>query len=214
MEALKKKIGIMGGTFNPIHNGHLLLAEHARQELLLDEIWFLPSGTSYMKPQDAILSADKRLFMVQMAVADNPFFKVCDIETKKDGNTYTWETMETLRREYTSCEFTFLMGADSLFQIEKWKKPESIFASCRVGAAVRDGMDSNACKKQSKRLKEMFGADIRVLHAPRVDISSTDIRRRCMDGKSIRYLVPETLRAWMEREKVYTVQEPGNAILQ
>ena len=203
MGTFQKKVGIMGGTFNPVHNGHLLLAEHAREELVLDEIWFMPSGTSYMKPQDEILSSAKRLFMVKLAVKENPFFKVCDMETKKEGNTYTWETLETLRKEYPSCDFTFLMGADSLFQIENWKKPERIFASCKVAAAVRDGMDFEACERQAVRLGELFGADIRVLHAPRVDISSTDVRKRCQTGKSIRYLVPDALREWIEQEKIY-----------
>lgn len=211
---MKKKIGIMGGTFNPIHNGHLLLAEHAREELALDEIWFMPSGTSYMKPQDEMLPAARRLSMVKMAVDENPFFGVCDIEVKKEGNTYTWETMEALHSGYPSCEFTFLMGADSLFQIEKWQKPEHIFACCRIAAAVREGMDFEACEKQAERLIERFRADIRILHVPRVDISSTDIRKRCQSGKSIRYLVPDSLKEWLEREKAYSFLQTAESGLQ
>ncbi|NLL80005.1 MAG: nicotinate-nucleotide adenylyltransferase [Clostridiales bacterium] len=193
----------MGGTFNPVHNGHLLLAEHAREELKLDQVMFIPSGVSYMKDQAHILSADIRFQMVELAVEDNPFFSVSDIEIRKKGNTYTWETIQNLKKIYTGCEFVFLVGADSLFQMENWRNPEKIFAECKIGAAVREGMDYDACLAKAEELKCRFQAEILLLHTERVDISSTDIRSRCREKKSIRYLVPEKVQKFMEEKQLY-----------
>lgn len=200
---MRRQIGIMGGTFNPIHMGHLLLAEHAREELQLDEILFMPSGVSYMKKQDSILPADKRLHMVELAVGDNPFFSVSDMEIQKKGNTYTWETLEQLKESNPLCDYTFLMGADSLFHIESWKYPERIFAACRVAVSVRESMNLPDCRKKANELQRKYGADIVILQTDRIDISSTDIRIRRKRNRSIRYLVPEPVRQWIEEQGLY-----------
>ena len=206
---MQKQIGILGGTFNPVHLGHLMLAETAREELSLDRVIFLPSGISYMKRQTEILPGELRLELVRQAVMDNPFFEVSDMELKRKGNSYTWETLKAFQQEAPSASYTFLIGADSLFQIENWRFPERIFASCRIAAAIRGEMDDTDCQNKADELKERFGADVVILHERRMDISSTDIRKRCLEGKSIRYLVPEAVRSLMEQQGLYQSTKKG-----
>ena len=124
------KIGILGGTFNPIHNGHLLLAEQARCFYGLDQVLFIPSGCSYMKRQEEILPGEIRFQMVQLAIADNPYFCVSDMEIVREGNSYTCETITRLHAQYPEDELYYIVGADTLFQMEFWKNPEQIFTQC------------------------------------------------------------------------------------
>ena len=124
------KIGILGGTFNPIHNGHLLLAEQARCFYGLDQVLFIPSGCSYMKRQEEILPGEIRFQMVQLAIADNPYFCASDMEIVREGNSYTCETITRLHAQYPEDELYYIVGADTLFQMEFWKNPEQIFTQC------------------------------------------------------------------------------------
>ena len=146
----------MGGTFNPIHIGHLLLAENAYSAFGLDQVLFIPSGCSYMKEQSGILDPDTRLRMTSLAVADNPHFQVSDIEIRRPGYTYTCETLEQLERENPGTEFFFLAGADSLFAMETWKDPEIIFQKATVLAAVRDDCGNSRLSEQAERLREKY----------------------------------------------------------
>lgn len=200
---LGKTIGIMGGTFNPIHTGHLLLAQAALEEAELSEVMFLPSGISYLKAEEQVLSGERRLEMTKLAVEDNPAFTVSDMEIRRKGNTYTCDTLRQLRQEAPQNTFYFILGADCLFGMENWYRPQEIFDSCRILAAVRDTVGEEALRIQADRLRERFGADIRLLHLPRVDISSTDIRERVEKGKSIRYMVPEKVRAYILDNNLY-----------
>lgn len=200
---LGKTIGIMGGTFNPIHTGHLLLAQAALEEAELSEVMFLASGISYLKAEEQVLSAERRLAMTKLAVEDNPAFTVSDMEIRRKGNTYTCDTLRQLRQEAPQNTFYFILGADCLFGMENWYRPQEIFDSCRILAAVRDTVGEEALRIQADRLRERFGADIRLLHLPRVDISSTDIRERVEKGKSIRYMVPEKVRAYILDNNLY-----------
>lgn len=200
---LGKTIGIMGGTFNPIHTGHLLLAQAALEEAELSEVVFLPSGISYLKAEEQVLSGERRLEMTKLAVEDNPAFTVSDMEIRRKGNTYTCDTLRQLRQEAPQNTFYFILGADCLFGMENWYRPQEIFDSCRILAAVRDTVGEEELRIQADRLRERFGADIRLLHLPRVDISSTDIRERVEKGKSIRYMVPEKVRAYILDNNLY-----------
>ena len=199
----KKKTGIMGGTFNPIHIGHLLLAETALSAEKLDNVIFIPSGQPYMKKKDEVMSADRRLKMVELAIANNPDFIVSDMEIKRAGNTYTCDTLAQLKREQPQTDFFFLMGADCLFSIETWKNPEEIFAACTVLAAVRNSVDSALMQRKCNYLAEKYRADVRLLPFPETAISSTDIRRLTKEGRSIRYMVPETVRLFIQDNRLY-----------
>lgn len=197
-----KKIGIMGGTFDPVHIGHLMLAEFARVEKELDEIWFIPTGYSYMKSHN-IVSGDDRLKMTELAIGNNNHMRCLDIEIKRDGRTYSYETLEALSGMYPYYEFYFIIGADCLFQMETWKYPEKIFDKARVLACVRSGASDNEMKAKIDDLIKKFGADIELLYFPRIEISSTDIRKRISEGKSIRYFVPDVCIEYIEEKGLY-----------
>lgn len=202
-----RKIGIMGGTFDPIHIGHLLLARCAMEEVGLDEVWFVPTGCSYMKKDREMVSPQERFQMTELALLGNDRMKCLDMEIKREGETYSYETLETLRREYPEDAFYFIFGADCLFTIETWKYPERIFAAASVIAAVRNEMPLEDMAAKIEQLKNRFGARITLLPFLHLEISSTDIRRRVRDGRSIRYLVPDNVIAYIEEKGFYRDEE-------
>lgn len=197
------KMGIMGGTFNPIHHGHLLLAQWAMEEASLDGVLFIPTGNSYMKESSEVLSGPERLAMTEAAVADRDRFACSDLEIGRSGNTYTYETLEELHQLYPGAELYFIIGADCLFSMEKWRCAERIFRSCTILAASRSGMPMETLEQKSRDLQKRYGAAIRLIEFPHMEISSTDIRRRCRQGQSIRYLVPESVRKMIETKNYY-----------
>lgn len=198
-----KKIGILGGTFNPIHNGHLILAETARSFCALDEVLLLPSGCSYMKDPSEILPGAVRLEMARLAALENPGFQVSAIEVERKGNSYTCETLQQLKRLNPDSELYYIVGADTLFHMDKWRNPEEIFGASVILAAVRDGWQDESLKEKVRYLTERYHADIRLLPSLHIEISSTEIRNRCRKKQSIRYLVPETVRAFLEQNAYY-----------
>ena len=197
----------MGGTFNPVHLGHLLLAENAYSALSLDEVLFMPSGISYMKEQSAILDGRTRLEMTRLATEDNPHFRVSSLEVEREGYTYTSDTLRQLTGENPDTDYYFLVGADTLFSIESWREPEEIFHMAVLAAAVRDDCDLAALEKQADRLKELYNAKIVLLPAGRIEISSSRIRERISRGLSVRYMVPESVRLYMEENRLYLKHE-------
>ena len=154
MSEMKKRVGIMGGTFNPIHLGHLIIAEAAYEAYNLDEVLFVPSGVSYMKDQSEILDAKKRVHMTGLAIEDNPHFALSTIEIDRDGNSYSYETLETLRKQNPNTEYFFLVGSDTLFALETWKHPEILLPSCTILVAVRDGVPMEKMQEHAKYLEE------------------------------------------------------------
>lgn len=194
------KTGIMGGTFNPIHNGHLILAKTAYEELGLDKVLFLPSGTSYMKKN--VLAAQKRIDMVRLAIADYPQFELSLVEVDRQGNSYTSETLDYLTKNNPDTCYFFIMGADSLFQIEQWKKPEQIFSLAKIVCAVRDDYNLDEIQQKGKQLQRM-GAKIIYLDMPKVEISSTDIRAKVKAQRSIANDVPMEVADYIQRERLY-----------
>lgn len=203
MAEKKKKTGIMGGTFNPIHIGHLLLAESARDSFALDEILFIPSGCSYMKNAEEVADKRMRLEMTRLAIADNPFFTLSETETVREGSSYTCDTLSLLKAQEPDTEFFFIVGADSLFSMESWKNPGSIFSLCTVLAAVRDGKDQEALGVQIQYLERKFGAHIEQIRFQEIAVSSTDIRRRISRNQSVRYMVPDRVISYIEAHHLY-----------
>ena len=198
-----KKIGVLGGTFNPIHNGHLLLAETARQEWGLDEVLLIPSGCSYMKDPREILPGPVRLEMARLAVAHNPYLRVSDLEIRRTGNSYTCDTIQELGQMFPDARLYHIVGADTLFHMETWKEPERIFSGCITLAAVRDGEQDEKLLRQARHLMETYHTRVHLLPSLHLEISATDIRNRCRQGKSIRYLVPESVRLFLEENGYY-----------
>lgn len=193
----------MGGTFNPIHIGHLIIAERAREQFDLEEVLFMPCGMPYMKDTSELLPSDIRARMVSLAIKDNPFFTLSTIEIEKKGSTYTYETLEQLRGENPETEYYFILGADSLWTISDWKEPERIFANCHILAAVRDDKSAQDMKKRINFLKNKFDANISLLKTGQIGISSSAIRDSLKKGTSVRYLVSKGVYEYIAENKLY-----------
>ncbi len=204
--AKSEKIGILGGTFDPIHLGHLIIAEQARDQYGLDRVLLIPSGHSYFKDNRSrkVLPAQTRLEMTRIAARDHAPFEVSDIEVNRPGNTYSFETLEQLRELYPSSELYFIVGADTVCSMRTWRAPERIFAACTILAAIReDQVDPEQLRKESDALARDYGARILPVEIPNIGISSTDIRERAAAGKSIHYLVPSELESYIIENGIY-----------
>ncbi|MCX4307309.1 MAG: nicotinate-nucleotide adenylyltransferase [Acetatifactor sp.] len=201
-----RKIGILGGTFNPIHTGHLLLAEWAMEALLLEEVWLIPTGISYRKSQTNVLPGDERLYMTRLAAGENDRLRCLDLEVRREGYTYTWETLEQLQAANPDVRFFFILGADCLFSIEHWKNPEKIFQCCALAAAVRNDVPKEEMEQKRHELLAKFGGEIILLPFLHFSVSSSEIRRRVSEGNSIRYMVPESVRKYIEEKGFYREQ--------
>jgi nicotinate-nucleotide adenylyltransferase len=197
------KIGIMGGTFNPIHLAHLIMAEHAYEQFSLDKILFMPSKNPPHKPQTDIISDLYRSRMVQLAIEDNPHFEFSSLEIDREGTTYTFETLEDLSKKYPDNEYYFILGADSLFTIEHWRNPGRIFELSQVIAAGRDHLSDEEMIKQIAYISTKFYANIHLLRTPNMDISSQMLREKIRLGQSIRYYVPKEVEEYILEHKLY-----------
>lgn len=204
---MKKKIGIFGGTFNPIHMGHLILAEAAYEAFDLDEVLFVPTGISNLKDPSIILDKKTRITLTGHAIEDNSHFALSTIETDRPGKSYTFETLELMNKEYPNSEYYLIIGADSLFNIEQWKRPADIMKNAVILAANRKGATSQELLDKIEEIKAKYDADIRLLPCTYIDISSTEIRERIKTGKSIRYLVPEVTEEYIKKHHLYEDQE-------
>ncbi len=200
---MSRKLGILGGTFNPIHYGHLLLAENAYWQLGLDEVWFLPSHIPPHKPRSQVLHAEKRIEMIRLAIQNVPYFSLSLLEMEREGVNYTADTLATLKAEDPERELFFLAGADSLYQIPTWKDPELIFSLCHFAAARRDSVLYPDLEAQAQLLREQFSAKVDLIDLPEVDISSHLIRERRAKGQSIRFLVPEAVERYLRQVHAY-----------
>ncbi|MCL2864323.1 MAG: nicotinate-nucleotide adenylyltransferase [Lachnospiraceae bacterium] len=199
------KIGILGGTFDPIHIGHLLLGEFAYAGFGLDEVWFLPNGGPPHKDysSESVDYLAHRIKMVEKAIADVPYFKLSLAEAKKDVSFYTYKTMEYFKEECHGIEFYFILGADALFSIEQWRSFEKIFPTCTILAAMRENKDVDSMMEQIQYLKNRYDANISLLRAPLLEISSTTIRNRIQKHQSVRYMVPDNVIKYIADEDLY-----------
>lgn len=207
MDILMKKVGILGGTFNPVHMAHLIIAETAREEAGLDDILFIPSGCSYLKDTSKILPARDRINMTGLAIGDNPHFALSTIETDREGNSYTCDTLLELKKRYPEQEYYLILGADNLFTMEEWKDPEVIFRNAKILAAVRGDRKRSDMEGKTAQLKEKYGADISLLGVRHVDLSSSMIREKVAEGRSIRYMVPDKVREYIIKNHLYEKNE-------
>lgn len=198
------KIGLMGGTFNPIHNGHLALGKQALSEYHLDAVWFMPSGTPPHKAAE-VLPGEIRSEMVRLAVENIEGLEFSDFELRREGKTYTAETLKLLDEAYPEHTFYFMMGADSLFEIETWYHPELILGHIPILVAGRNYSRNPALSLEEHitYLRNKYGAEIYVLHCPIVDIASKDIRKLVDDGISVEDIVPAKVAAYIREHGLY-----------
>lgn len=195
------KLGVMGGTFNPIHYGHLVAAEEALFQFSLDHILFLPSGKPPHKVSLSLASAEDRYQMVRLATCDNERFSVSRYEIDKSEISYTVDTMTQLKSESPNDDFFFITGADAILEILTWKKPDELLEVCTCIAATRPGYPLTKLKSISQRLGA--GERVKVMKIPALTISSTDIRRRVKTGRPIKYLVPSDVEKYIHRHRLY-----------
>lgn len=198
-----KKIGIMGGTFNPIHNGHLFLAENAYEQIGLDEILFMPSKNPPHKAKPDMVTDQQRVDMIALAIHGNPHFTLSTIELEREGFTYTADTLTLLKKAQSEVRYYFIVGADSLLMMHQWYQPQIIFDQCTVVAAARDQVDITRLSGCAEELKERYHADILLVQMPTVQISSADIRKRIAQNKTIRYYLPEQVMEYIEKHRLY-----------
>lgn len=203
MENSGRHIGIMGGTFDPVHIGHLLLAEHAKEQFALDTIYMMPNGTPAYKSDHVVTDARMRVEMTALAIKSNAALELSMIEVERKGNTYTYETLEQLKAAHPQDTYYFIIGADSLFAFEGWMEPQRIASSCVLLVANRDRVPLEQLQSQVLHLQKMFSADIRILNCPGIDISSAMIRQRVSEGKSIRYYVTDDVAAYISMNGLY-----------
>jgi nicotinate-nucleotide adenylyltransferase len=201
-----KRLGVMGGTFDPIHHGHLVTAEMALWQFELDEVVFVPTGQPWMKADRRVSAAEHRYLMTVIATSSNPRFSVSRIEIERDGPTYAVETLQQLRREAEEpIELFFITGADAMLEILHWKDPDEVLSEAHFIAATRPGYDL------ARFQKEGLGQHPRVsvMDIPALAISSTDIRRRVSLGEPIRYLVPDGVKTYIEKARLYAGEATG-----
>lgn len=206
---MTKRIGIMGGTFDPPHIGHLAMAEQVFEAMALDEVWFIPTGKISYKDSSLTADASDRLEMTRLSIKDNPNFSVSTIETEMESNSYTYKTLEILKERFPDYEFVFIVGADSLNYMENWREPERIFDKCQVAAVNRMGISKEQLVEKRAFLQEKFGGDINLIEMPVIDISSTEIRERIRRGSSIRYFVKDEVREYIKKNDLYITKGEG-----
>ena len=194
------RIGLLGGSFDPIHNAHLKLGKAALAGLSLDEVWFIPTAHSYHKGR-ALIPAEDRVAMIEAAIACEPCFKMCDIDLQRGGNTYTADTLRDLHSQYPEDTFVFLQGTDSFVTMEYWKEPEVIFALAEIGVALRPGSEEGL-EDVIGRLKEKYDARILLLPMEEEDISSSDVRKKVLDGEPISDYVPAGVERYIREHEI------------
>lgn len=196
-------IGIMGGTFDPIHYGHLVTAEGARCDFGLDMVIFVPAARPPHKEPRRILAAEHRLRMTALAVATNPHFSVSALEVERQGPSYTIDTVREMQLTYPGREIYFITGADAVLEILTWKNVGDLMEMCFFIAATRPGYQLESLRGKLASLPSRQVARIHSLMVPALAISSTDIRQRVRQGRPIKYLLPETVEAHIHREGLY-----------
>lgn len=200
---MKKKIGILGGTFNPIHIGHLILAENACEFCKLDKVLIMPSGCSYLKDQSEIATREDRINMVKLSIEDNSRFELSTIETEREGNSYTADTLSLLVRENPEVEYYYIIGADTLYGMENWKDPQVIFDNTVIVVAPRDFKSIDELNKKTADLQNRFNARIILLNTTNLDISSSDIRDLIKVGRSCKYYLKDSVIEYIKNKRLY-----------
>lgn len=200
---ITNKIAIMGGTFNPIHNGHLVAAEAVKEELNINTVIFIPTGNPPHKEPNPMYN-EHRYLMTVLATASNPQFEVSRIELDREGKTYAIDTVKEILEIFgNNCELYYITGADAIEQIFTWKNPEELLSLCRFVAVTRPGYNKTTLQKTIDNLTDNYKGKITFLEIPALSISSTDIRNRVHSHKTIKYLVPQSVEEYILKSNLY-----------
>jgi len=197
------RVGVLGGSFDPVHVGHLVLAEGVREALRMEKVVLVPAGTPPHKLDHPLAAARHRMEMTRVAVQGNPFFEVSEIEVERSGPSYTIDTIRELRSRHDG-EIFLIVGADTIDELGTWKDVGELLRMCRLAVGMRPGCELPG--REELERKTGVAADhilAEIVSIPQMEISSTEIRRRVREGKTVRYLVPERVREYIEREGLY-----------
>ncbi|MFA9422949.1 MAG: nicotinate-nucleotide adenylyltransferase [Sedimentibacter sp.] len=197
-----RKVGIMGGTFDPIHMGHLVVANEVLNMYKLDEIIFIPAGNPPHKT-GILASTQDRYLMTVMAALSNQRFSVSDIEIKNPDKSYTLNTLRILMNLYKDTEFYFITGADAVVELPNWHEPEKLLNMCKFIAVSRPGVSKEEVESRIMEIRNKYNGDIELLQVPMLQISSTDIRNRFKKGVSAKYMLPEAVEYYIIKNKLY-----------
>jgi len=202
---MQSRIGILGGTFNPVHIGHLILAQDALEAFDLTKVLFVPCNLPPHKAAVQLVPASHRAAMLENAIEDNPDFEICDIEIRMGGTNYSIDTVRHLRKIYPQHELIFIIGSDSLMELHQWKEVDELLRLCRFATFIRPGFDLKKTNKQNPNLAPALNQNLlkNVVAVHQIDISSSDIRHRIAEGMSIRYLVPSPVELYLAEHNLY-----------
>ena len=199
------RIGVFGGTFDPVHVGHLILAEQAREQGRLDEVWFVPAPRPPQKEGQSVTRFEARAEMLALAVAGNPSFRVDELEKERHGPSYTVETLAELRRRHPAHTFFLLIGSDALADLPTWRDPAGILAQAGLLVMARPSSPVVGAAELRRRLG--LGPDeplsLELMETPQIDIASRDLRRRLAEGRSVRYMVPRAVEVYIREKGLY-----------
>lgn len=207
---MARRIGIYGGTFDPVHYGHLLLAEAAREQVGLDEVWFLPTRIPPHKQNVQITEGGLRGDMLEFAIAGAREFKVDRRELRREGASYTVETLAELRREFPDDEFYFIMGADSFVDFPTWRKPEEILTLAQLIVSNRGSDPLPSLDPVRQKFGDAAAARVKFVRMPSIEVASREIRRKVNRGESIRFLVPRAVEQVISEQKLYQIDREEN----
>ncbi len=199
------RIGVFGGTFDPVHLGHLILAEQCREQAQLDQVWFIPAARPPHKQDRALTPLPQRLEMLALAVAGQPAFVINDLEKDRPGPSYTVDTLRALHQRYPGTDWQLLLGADCLPDLPSWRDPVRILEFASLVIAARPGWAIGSAEQLRAALRLTPAAPLRqqIVQVPLIDISSRDIRPRAAAGRSFRYLVPRAVECYIETHRLY-----------
>ena len=198
-----KRIGILGGTFDPFHKGHFMLAKTAHSQFDLDEVWIMPNGNPPHKRDIEQTDFTLRCEMIRLAIEEAPYMVLCEYEGSEDSYHFTYQTLGEFKRMYPEHEFYFIIGADSLRDFPTWKEPGKIAELCTLLVACRDEAGIPELKVKIVEMEERFGTKCLIMNSPKVDAASSEIREMVSEGKDVSAYVGEKVCNYIEKEKLY-----------
>ena len=200
------RIGVFGGSFDPVHYGHLILAEQCREQAQLDEVWFVPSARHPLKTNRTPTSFEQRVAMLQLAIAGQQNFRIETLENDRPGPSYTADTLDELHRRHPDNELFLLLGSDTLAELPQWHEPDRIIKRATIVVMERRGTqaaEDSETLKQSLALPTEMTVRLQFVDVPAIDIASRDIRQRIQDGCSVRFMLPSAVEDYISKNQLY-----------